>query len=183
MADIIDYKEAKAFIEELDALSAARREEILHSPTTLTVSGTSYYISADGDDAADGLTPETAWKTTEKLDASADLLHAGDGVFFRRGDMFRGGFRARGGVSYSAYGEGAKPIINNSLQDYADASLWEKTQHEKMRESTTFFKDGMRRLFKNPLAVISIVVLLLSLVPTAEYVMRAIDWCNPKKAQ
>lgn len=30
---------------------------------------------------------------------------------------------------------------------------------------------------------ISIVVLLISLVPTAEYIMRAIDWCNPKKAQ
>ena len=33
-----------------------------------------------------------------------------------------------------------------------------------MRESTTFFKDGIRRLFKNPLAVLSIVILLLLIV-------------------
>ena len=30
---------------------------------------------------------------------------------------------------------------------------------------------------------ISIVILLVALVPTTEYIMRAIDWCNPKKAQ
>ncbi|MDD3336065.1 MAG: ABC transporter permease [Eubacteriales bacterium] len=39
----------------------------------------------------------------------------------------------------------------------------EKEQHEVMRESTTFFRDGMRKLFKNPLAVLSIVVLVLVL--------------------
>jgi len=37
----------------------------------------------------------------------------------------------------------------------------EKEQHDVMRESTTFFRDGMRKLFKNPLAVISMVVLVL----------------------
>lgn len=37
----------------------------------------------------------------------------------------------------------------------------EKAQQEKMRESTTFFRDGMRRLKKNPLAVISLIVLLV----------------------
>jgi oligopeptide transport system permease protein len=44
---------------------------------------------------------------------------------------------------------------------FEPASAEEKRQHEVMRESTTFFKDGMRRLFKNPLAVFSLVVLLL----------------------
>ncbi|MEA4998936.1 MAG: ABC transporter permease [Candidatus Limiplasma sp.] len=44
------------------------------------------------------------------------------------------------------------------------ASDAEKEQHDVMRESTTFFKDGMRKLFKNPLAVISLVVLLLIIV-------------------
>ena len=37
----------------------------------------------------------------------------------------------------------------------------EKKQQDVMAESTTFFKDGMRRLRKNPLAVFSIIVLLL----------------------
>jgi len=40
----------------------------------------------------------------------------------------------------------------------------EKAQHETMRESLTFFKDGMRKLFKNPLAVFSIVVLVILLL-------------------
>ena len=40
----------------------------------------------------------------------------------------------------------------------------EKEQHNRMRESTTFFKDGMRKLFKNPLAVASLIVLALIIV-------------------
>ena len=40
----------------------------------------------------------------------------------------------------------------------------EKAQHETMRESTTFFRDGMRKLFKNPLAVGSMIVLLIILI-------------------
>ncbi len=47
------------------------------------------------------------------------------------------------------------------LSRFEPATQEEKTQHEKMRESTTFFKDGMKRLMKNPLAVISIIVLLI----------------------
>ena len=35
----------------------------------------------------------------------------------------------------------------------------EKRQQDVMSESTTFFKDGMRKLFKNPLAVGSLIVL------------------------
>lgn len=47
---------------------------------------------------------------------------------------------------------------------FEKASAEEKQQHDVMRESTTFFKDGMRRLFKNPLSVFSMVVLALLLV-------------------
>ncbi|MFA6848124.1 MAG: ABC transporter permease, partial [Lachnospiraceae bacterium] len=35
----------------------------------------------------------------------------------------------------------------------------EKRQQDVMAESTTFFKDGMRRLMKNPLAVMSMIIL------------------------
>ena len=40
----------------------------------------------------------------------------------------------------------------------------EKSQQDVMSESTTFFKDGMRKLFRNPLAVGSIIVLSLILL-------------------
>lgn len=45
--------------------------------------------------------------------------------------------------------------------DFEKATDDEKKQQEVMGESTTFFKDGMRRLRKNPLAMGSIVVLAL----------------------
>lgn len=48
-----------------------------------------------------------------------------------------------------------------SMQDFEKATDEEKKQQDVMGESTTFFKDGMRRLRKNPLAMGSIVILLL----------------------
>lgn len=45
--------------------------------------------------------------------------------------------------------------------NFEKATEEEKKQQDVMGESTTFFKDGMRRLRKNPLAMGSIVVLLI----------------------
>ena len=42
---------------------------------------------------------------------------------------------------------------------FTPATEAEKRQQDVMSESTTFFKDGMRKLFKNPLAVGSLIVL------------------------
>ena len=47
------------------------------------------------------------------------------------------------------------------MQDFAKATEEEKRQQEVMGESTTFLKDGLRRLRKNPLAMGSIIVLIL----------------------
>ena len=46
------------------------------------------------------------------------------------------------------------------MKDFAKASDEEKRQQEVMGESTTFFKDGLKRLRKNPLAMGSIIVLV-----------------------
>lgn len=46
------------------------------------------------------------------------------------------------------------------LSKFEKATDEEKRQQDVMSESTTFFKDGMRKLMKNPLAVISIIVLV-----------------------
>lgn len=51
-----------------------------------------------------------------------------------------------------------------SQADFEKATEEEKRQQEVMGESTTFFKDGMRRLRKNPLAMGSIIVLILLLL-------------------
>ena len=50
------------------------------------------------------------------------------------------------------------------LSKFEKASEEDKRQQEVMSESVTFFKDGMRRLRKNPLAMASIIVLLLVII-------------------
>ena len=45
------------------------------------------------------------------------------------------------------------------ISKFEPATDEEKRQQDVMSKSTTFFKDGMRRLFKNPLAVLAIVLL------------------------
>ena len=46
------------------------------------------------------------------------------------------------------------------VNKFEKATDEEKAQHETMRESTTFFRDGMRKLRRNPLAMASLVVLI-----------------------
>ena len=47
------------------------------------------------------------------------------------------------------------------LSKFEKATDEEKQQADVMSRSTTFFRDGMRKLMRNPLAVASIVVLAL----------------------
>ena len=49
------------------------------------------------------------------------------------------------------------------VSKFEQATEEEKRQQDVMSESTTFFKDGMRKLMKNPLAVASLIVLILVL--------------------
>ena len=51
-----------------------------------------------------------------------------------------------------------------NLQKFEKATDEEKRQQDVMSKSTTFFRDGMRKLFKNPLAVMSLIVLAAIIV-------------------
>jgi hypothetical protein len=101
-----------------------RRKAILNSATDVTVTGTSYYVSNSGNDSNNGLSPETAWATIDKVN-SMDY-QSGDGVFFRRGDVFRGAVQPndKDNLTFSAYGEGAKPKIFGSPENGADTDKW-----------------------------------------------------------
>lgn len=48
-----------------------------------------------------------------------------------------------------------------NLKDFEKATDDEKARQVRMSESTTFFKDGMRRLSKNKIAMVSLTILLL----------------------
>ncbi|MBQ2667714.1 MAG: hypothetical protein IJF56_03715 [Clostridia bacterium] len=109
-------------LRQIEAESAARREKIRSAADVVTVRGVSYYVSNAGDDSADGLSPEQAWKTLRRVSEAA--LSPGDGVFFRRGDVFRGQVRAQAGVTYAAYGTGEKPRFYGWDKSLADPALW-----------------------------------------------------------
>lgn len=114
--------------QEADALRAS----ILTSKTTLTkadtftegetYTGTAYYVSNTGDDANDGLSPESAWATMERVSGAA--LKRGDAVFFERGGAWRGQLFGRDGVTYSAYGEGEKPRLYGTSREANDPADW-----------------------------------------------------------
>ena len=93
--------------------------------------GRTFYVAADGNDAADGLTPQTAWRTVDRVNQANGSMIPGDSVLFRRGDVWvnddiqgngssfihinTGGV---GGifVTYGAWGDPnlPKPVINGS---------------------------------------------------------------------
>jgi len=114
---------------DVDALAVRRRDEILGTADRISVAGIRYYVSNDGDDGNDGLSPERAWRTLMKVSA-AELL-PGDGVFFRRGDLFRGSIYTKPGVTYAAYGAGGKPRLYGWDRDLADAAMWQEFDRER----------------------------------------------------
>ena len=112
------------------------------------------YLSEKGDDNLDGKTPATAWRTTARLDR--EKLPKGAFVLFERGGLFRGGFKASEGVTYTAYGKGAKPRIYSSPENGANPAKWEKTDVEnvwrypigKADVGTIVFNDGKAHAIK-----------------------------------
>ena len=126
--------------KEADAL----RKRVLSADNGLNPKGHTYYVSQNGNDDNDGLSPENAFKSP---DAIADLLlDAGDAVLFERGSIFRmeETFWMKGGVSYGAYGKGNKPAFYGSLKDYADPSLWKKV-NDKDIWYTEIKTEGIKR--------------------------------------
>ena len=50
------------------------------------------------------------------------------------------------------------------LNKFYKVSDEEKAQQERMRESTTFFSDGIRRLRKNRIAMVSFFIIILTII-------------------
>lgn len=129
-------KATTEILNKYNATFEKRITEIRSAKTEVEINGTAYFVSNGGDDNNDGLSPETAWKTLNKV-TNADLK-VGDGVFFKRGDLFRGNFRTHDGVTYSAYGEGNKPEFRSCDKPLCDPTLWELYDKEhniwKLRE-------------------------------------------------
>ena len=128
------------FLAEIDAKAEALKNSIVNSSTTVTYKGTAYYVSNDGNDANDGLTPETAWATIDRV-SNATEVKSGDAVLFNRGDIFRGILECVEGVTYSAYGEGEKPRLWGSKFNGAEYGTWVEVAPSIWRYSEKFEQD------------------------------------------
>ncbi len=127
--DLADTDRVQPYLAEAEA----RKDEILHSKTAIvksdtfvrgeTYTGTAYYLSPNGNDESDGLSPETAvmslWRAT-------GLLQPGDALFFERGYTYRltNWISMMDDVTYSAYGDGEKPVLTMVDENSARAECW-----------------------------------------------------------
>jgi hypothetical protein len=93
-----------------------------------STSGPGYYVdSSAGDDAKDGKSPATAWKSLTKVNAIT--LKAGDNLCFRAGGSWTGQLKPLGSGSAASpividqYGTGAKPRFAAGASDKETVSL------------------------------------------------------------
>lgn len=96
-----------------------------------------------GNDARDGLTAATAWRSLDR--ANKAELKPGDRLLFKRGGLWRGVLKLKSGdegarIYYGAYGVGPKPVFlgsveRNLIADWAEISpgLW-STRIEKGKD-------------------------------------------------
>lgn len=124
-------------LQEVYSKADALRAEILNSKTEIqksdsfipgeTYTGTAYYISNNGSDSNDGLSPDRAFATLAPLE-HVNLAY-GDAVFFERGSVWRAielpaALGHLSGITYSAYGEGEKPGLYGSEENGSGSEKW-----------------------------------------------------------
>lgn len=126
-----DVANAEIHLTEEEVAAAYRDEteqritEIKNTTSNIapTGSGTRIYISSTGSDSNNGTTQSKPIKTISKLNSLS--LPEGSVVYFKRGDVFRGQVMCQAGVTYTAYGDGAKPEVYASLKNYAESGTWD----------------------------------------------------------
>ena len=123
---------AEEMFAALRAKADARIAEIRTAPNRAAPADAPkrFLSEKDGDDAADGTTPQTAWMTIARL--NREKLAPGTYVLFARGGLYRGCVAAQPGVTYTAYGQGPKPAIYGSPVDGADPAKWERTDNPRV---------------------------------------------------
>ena len=93
---------------------------------TTIASATDYYVSSAGNDASDGLSISTSWRTIAKVNSAFINLNPGDRILFNRGDTFYGnliiGKSGTSGnpITISYYGSGTDPVLSG----FSTLSSW-----------------------------------------------------------
>ena len=115
----------QSYREELDRNFDAAKNSLLAAESQWKVSGNGqiFYVSPNGNDSNDGLTPTNAWKTIARVNSAT--LPEGSVVLFERNGVWNreGTLNLKKGVTYSAYGTGEKPMLSNYV-DAGNRSDW-----------------------------------------------------------
>lgn len=121
----------------------------------IKASATNYYFSSTGNDANSGISTSSPYKTITKLNTLN--LVAGDSVFFKCGDIFRGQINitasgnSTSSIVFTSYGNGAKPIISGAevITGFTlNGNKYEKTLTQKM--NNFFVSDKEQTLARYP---------------------------------
>ena len=88
---------------------------------TAAAQAATYYISPTGNDANNGTSSSTPWRTIDRVNQISFSLVAGDRILFQRGGTYRGKLNINGSgtaasyIEVGAYGTGDQPIISGSV--------------------------------------------------------------------
>jgi len=120
----------------------AMRKKVINAKNTADnydlTGKTVYYISPNGDDKNDGLSPKKAIKTLNADAVYLNPLKSGDVLLFERGGVWRmsNTLKAQEGVIYGSYGKGEKPTFVGSIKNYAKAEYWNASNKENVWKLT-----------------------------------------------
>ena len=147
-SDLTEWVRTVKSLADVNVKADALKTAILNSQSEYTISGTTYYVSNSGNDNFNsGTSPSSPFKTLDKVNSLT--LNKGDGVLFKRGDVWRGKINMKNGVTYSAYGEGQKPRIYGSPCDAAKEGSWSTTSVSNIyRYSKTISQDAGTLIFE-----------------------------------
>lgn len=93
---------------------------LLSAAALLPAAATDYYVSATGNDANNGTSTATPWRTVARVNQATYTYQPGDRILFQRGGTYRGEIiggmsgTAAGYITIGAYGTGDAPIIKGS---------------------------------------------------------------------
>lgn len=121
------YTEAAKYLAELDKVTSKRITEIRNTDSVYKQKdgGKTVYLSNTfGSGTLTNSSEANPYYISSVSEVSNLKLDPGDVVLFRRGEVYRGNFITVSGVTYSAYGEGDKPVIMPSPENGSGSSKW-----------------------------------------------------------
>ena len=128
-------------IRQYRSTTEARIAEIRSTSSQIVPAyrGRAYYVSNNGKSSNNGRSKESPLATL--ADVNRLNLRAGDVVYFERGSLWRGTINAKTGVTYTAYGEGDKPMFYASPENGSGEGKWKEVQDNIYQYSTTIVED------------------------------------------